>query len=60
MADARPLHLVASPGDRRSICGIKDPLPVCWERFAAVHARHRSPCPACFDGAGIDGGDLDG
>jgi len=53
--DVRPLHLVAAPGDRRSICGIKDPLPVCWARFALVHRRHRPPCPTCFEGVHSDG-----
>lgn len=46
--DVRPLHLVAEPGDRRSICGVKDPLPVCWARFALIHRRHRPGCDACF------------
>jgi hypothetical protein len=52
--DDRPLHLVAKAGDRRSICGIKDPLPVCLDKFGQVHrVHHRTVCGPCFEGAGL-------
>jgi XTP/dITP diphosphohydrolase len=42
MSDARPTHIVEAPGDRTSICGIKDPAPViaqgCWEGHIALAA----------------------
>lgn len=35
----RPSHVIANPGDRRSLCGVKDPLPVTWAPFVAAHVR---------------------
>lgn len=32
-----PTHLIARPGDRRSLCGVKDPLPVMWARWVGEH-----------------------
>lgn len=34
-----PTHIVANPGDRRSMCGIKDPMPVVWVEFVDAHVR---------------------
>lgn len=32
-----PTHLLRYPGDRHSLCGIKDARPEVWERYAAAH-----------------------
>jgi hypothetical protein len=52
----RPTHLVRDPGDRRSLCGIKNPLPVCAARHARAHRYPHDRCSACFEAAGL--GDL--
>lgn len=35
--DTRPAHLLAAAGDRRSLCGIKDPLPCVTVEAAPRH-----------------------
>jgi hypothetical protein len=36
-APAKPTHVIATPGDRRSLCGIKDPLPLICAPFVQRH-----------------------
>jgi len=52
--DERPTHLVRQPGDKRSVCGIKDPLPVCAAKAALGHHRGRGAvfCSICVAGLG--------
>lgn len=33
----RPTHIVANPGDRESLCGIRKPLPIVWAPFVERH-----------------------
>jgi hypothetical protein len=33
----RPTHIVDHPGDRKSRCGLKDPLPVIYAPFVQRH-----------------------
>ena len=42
------VHLLAHPGDRVALCGLKDPLPRGWLRFALTFSRPR--CEACYAG----------
>lgn len=44
-----PTHLVAEPGASKALCGVKDPLPRVWARWAQAHIDgHGMPvCPAC-------------
>lgn len=37
-----PTHVLRSSRDSRSICGIKDPLPVVVERFVQAHVNGRA------------------
>lgn len=32
-----PTHVIATPGDRRSLCGVKDPLPLICAPFVQAH-----------------------
>lgn len=34
-----PTHIVAKPGDRRSLCGLRDALPVVWVEAVDAHVR---------------------
>jgi hypothetical protein len=50
--DHRPTHIIDRPGDRKSRCGVKDPLP-----YVAAHAVQRhvdghgmAVCPECAVG----------
>lgn len=45
-------HLVNESGER-SLCGIKDPLPVCLVRWAPAHQYPHDRCPVCFEKAGL-------
>jgi hypothetical protein len=47
-------HIVATPGDRRSLCGERDPWPRVWKPFVAMHVRGHGmvPCPECYRAAG--------
>ena len=49
MGDSRPTHIVGKPDDRRSRCGIKDPLPVIWAPFVSAHVEGYglTLCPDC-------------
>lgn len=47
-------HLVAEAGDRRSLCGVKDPLPVVMVKFAPMHAYPQRRCSACYFAAGLE------
>jgi hypothetical protein len=46
----QPVHLLAQAGDRKALCGAKDPTPVCVASFAQRHIDgHRMvPCPECW------------
>ena len=50
--DERPVHIVEHPGDRKSRCGIADPLPVVLVTFVQRHIDgHEMPvCPDCAEG----------
>lgn len=47
---ARPCHLYRVPGDRKTICGLKDDdaLPYCALEFAEVHRSMVTPCETCW------------
>jgi hypothetical protein len=49
MDDKRPCHVIAAPGDRRSLCGVKDPLPRVWARYVQAHidGHQMLVCPEC-------------
>lgn len=34
-----PTHIVAEAGDRYSLCGVKNPLPVVVARFVEAHVK---------------------
>ena len=36
-AQTPPTHIIDHPADRRSRCGIKDPLPVIWAPYVQAH-----------------------
>lgn len=36
-AEGVATHVIAHLGDRRSLCGVKKPLPVVWARFVDAH-----------------------
>ena len=65
---ADPLHLHVEPGDRDSICGLRNPLPAGWWHWVGSWRRSRVErdfpplvlCPACETGALARGLDLDG
>lgn len=44
-----PAHVVARADDRRSLCGVKNPLPVVLARFVEAHVKGHGMvvCPAC-------------
>lgn len=46
---SQPTHIVAAPGDKRSLCGIKDSLPRVWAAFVQAHidGRNMLVCPEC-------------
>jgi hypothetical protein len=50
--DERPAHIVDHPGDRKSRCGVKDPLPVVAAKHVQAHVDgHGMPvCPGCAVG----------
>lgn len=45
----RPTHIVARAGDKRSLCGIADPLPVVWAPYVQSHidGHGMTLCPQC-------------
>lgn len=47
----QPTHVIADPGDTRSICGVKNPLPVVAAKHVQAHidgrARVGKPFPIC-------------
>ena len=47
--DRNVTHIVATPGARHSLCGVRDPLPRVWVPFVAMHVRQRGMvvCPDC-------------
>jgi hypothetical protein len=47
----RPTHLDLSPGDRHSVCGLRDPLPRVWVLYAAGHVKGHGMivCPRCAE-----------
>lgn len=49
-----PTHLVARPADRKSMCGIKHPVPSVWVFWAGAHVNGHgmTVCPACWELAG--------
>lgn len=49
-----PTHLIAVPGDRKSLCGVKKPLPVCWFEAAPKHRYEHERCPTCYKAAGLE------
>lgn len=56
-AHDRPCHLVAVPGDKRTVCGIKSgteaAYPVMWTKAALEHCYEFVKCEACYLGAGL-------
>lgn len=51
-----PTHVVAQPGDRKSLCGIRDALPVVAAKAVDAHVRGYamlvcSECAARMDAA---------
>lgn len=48
-----PTHIVAAPGDRKSLCGIKKPMPVVWLPFASKHRYEHARCVECYMMAGL-------
>lgn len=49
----RPGHIVATSGDRTSLCGIKKPLPVVLLKFAPMHRYEHARCVECYTKAGL-------
>jgi hypothetical protein len=49
MSDDIPTHVIANPGDKRSLCGVKKPLPRVWVRFVDAHVEGHGMvvCPEC-------------
>jgi hypothetical protein len=49
VSEERPTHLDLEPGDRHSVCGLKDPLPRVWVRYASAHVKGHGMrvCTAC-------------
>jgi hypothetical protein len=47
--DEAPTHVLAQPGDRRSLCGAKDPLPRVAAAFVSMHINGwgMKVCPGC-------------
>lgn len=50
----KPVHIVALAGDSRSMCGIKDALPVVLKRHAPSHRYVRHWCPVCVAAADLE------
>lgn len=46
-----PTHVKAQPGDRLSLCGLKDPLPSVLARFVSAHKQGHGMkvCPLCAE-----------
>lgn len=55
-----PTHVVERVGDPRSMCGVKDPLPVIWAPFVQRHVDGYGMvlCPACAEKMGDKGGEV--
>ena len=49
-----PTHIIAEPGDLKSLCGVRDPLPVVALEHAAEHDYAQARCETCFRAAGLD------
>ena len=47
------VHLIARAGDKRALCGVKKPMPVCVARHAPMHTHIDDWCRACVDAAGM-------
>jgi hypothetical protein len=43
-------HIVANGGDKRSLCGVKDPVPVVGAKFVQAHVEGwgMEVCPECL------------
>ena len=52
-----PVHVIADPGDRVSLCGIRNPAPVVAARHVEAHRRGRDivVCPACIPPVEVPG-----
>lgn len=48
--DGAPCHIVAVAGDRKSICRVRNPLPVIWARWAGHEHYDRLYCAECVRG----------
>ena len=53
MTGATPSHLVAKVGDKRSLCGVKNPLPYGLVSNAKNHRYPHDRCPTCYEAAGL-------
>ena len=49
----RPTHIIADPGARTSLCGIKDPYPRIAEQKAWAHQYPHPRCLGCYTAAGL-------
>jgi hypothetical protein len=49
----RPCHIVADPRDNRSLCGVKDPMPVVAQKAAILHRYPMARCLPCYAAAGL-------
>lgn len=49
-----PVHLIQTPGDKYSLCKVKDPMPVVWVAAAPAHRYPCARCVACYTQAGLD------
>lgn len=50
-----PTHLKLDARDKRSLYGVKDPLPVCLVAYAAAHTYHQERCRDCYEAADLAG-----
>jgi hypothetical protein len=48
-----PAHLKAQAGDKRSLCGIKKPLPYSLVKWAPDHRYPHERCALCYVKAGL-------
>lgn len=48
-------HIIAMPGDRRTLCGIKDAVPHVWAKFVQAHVDGWA-MPVCPDCAAVNAG----
>jgi hypothetical protein len=46
-------HIVAKAGDKRALCGVKDPLPRVLQRWAIRHRYPRARCFDCYQATGL-------